>query len=268
MSNVYVVAVIVPSGLEILDVYSGIQQALGRAWNIAVARGDQWEANPSPSEEKNLDGSSKWCILRNSKHWIGVFSKTVQMALLPKKEYEALDAQNVSPQLPGVPGFGDRGTKSTLDGYQLFKSVPHLILDGYVSFLPPPPSDEAPLNMQMIPPVDMYNATKWDLKLPVGWNKDDKPILLQDLCDDPCNVKPYSLLTDQQCWAIVKARVSKQPNYSAEISNGVYLQAAALQSLGKSYQDRNDFGWELVEKEIKWLAGILENEIYQETQGY
>lgn len=89
--------------------------------------------------------------------------------------------------------------------------------------------------------------------LPAGWDYNNKPITMKNVIDDPFVARETDELSRAQQWALAKARISKRPQYTIALSNGLYVQAAALQCLGNRPNACNDYGWEIVADEMATL---------------
>jgi hypothetical protein len=263
MSGAYVVVAIAHNKLEVLETYAGVQSALGRAWNLATSRHDLSvdEANASPPEDRMPDGSVRWVVLQNAHAFVGVFYKKIQTSLMPKKDLAALDTLSYAWVPPAPPPRGFAGnpppTKpvpyfDVFDGYQELAGASTPVqfvihLDGDVSC---ETSTPAPT------PVPFKDDPGED-SLPGGWNLSGKPITMQSIYDDPSDVTSHMFLSKTQQWALARARISKRPDYALALSNGLYVQSAALQCLGKSPDTCNDYGWEIVGDEMEYLSSVV-----------
>lgn len=99
------------------------------------------------------------------------------------------------------------------------------------------------------PPFDFMDRT-----LPAGWNVDEKPILLGQFLDDPDNVKdPLFELTEDQKWALVKARIRKSPHFAVDLSGMIPARDIAL----KAVEDQTDFGRKVRDADLQKLSGLL-----------
>lgn len=101
-------------------------------------------------------------------------------------------------------------------------------------------------------PIVTYDAP-YDDNLPGGWLLNKKPATMKDLWETPELVKSMYDLNSAQMIALVKARISKRPNYHLDIpSCGIFNQASALQEINLNTLA----GEEIVENEIEWLEEL------------
>ena len=255
MSHVFVVVVTRDSEVEVCEAFSGLA-ALGRAFQLASdksGRGRTDLFNHSPSEETLPDGSRRWVFMETNKQSVVVHYREVVDALLDSRDPNNVigglsnvkdvpkDVVPTGASKMSVPTIPARGTLhgapihdphhsiSLKDGYQW-------IYD-YKYFKPTPP------------PFDFM-----DRSLPAGWNVDEKPILMGQFLDDPDNAKdPLFELTEEQKWALVKARIRKSPHFAVDLSGMVPSRDIAL----KAVEDRTDFGMKVRNADIKRLHDLL-----------
>jgi len=89
---------------------------------------------------------------------------------------------------------------------------------------------ESPTHLQIV--VVEPKDDPEDMDLPGGWDLNNKPILVRDLCDDPYSVKDFHSLTAKQQIALVTARIRKRPNFILNIPGwGTFNRDAALVEL-------------------------------------
>lgn len=216
MSSSYiVVAINNASQIEVLELYAGIQSALDRAWNLAASRG----------------GITGYCNI----------------------------LANPSPPEERLPDDSLRWT--VFQSYQYFvgvfykpiqtcvKSKKELdLLDYMMSGIP---LNKVNVDREIV--SDNVPVTLADPNLPGGWDYQNKPVLMKTLIENTLSVKETSKLTEHQRWALVKARIAKRPKFNVLINFYVYMQSAALQCLGNTPSEANNFGWDIVSHECVWL---------------
>lgn len=241
MSGVYIVLSTDDAAIDICEAFSGIQSALGRAWQLAVAKSGSnpiW-ANQSPPEEKMEDGSVRWVLLDTSHHFVGIFYKTIVNALPDRrtslKEYgmPVLGASgSVGPTYhKGQIGQGTTGTMMVVSGVtgpcgQTIGDLIRQELTTKSSFL------------------DLDNIN--DPTLPSGWDYDNKPLTLGQVLARPFDVKLSKDYTEDQKWALAIARINKRPHYNKYIGAGVKDQQAALKEL----KEKTDVGRTIRSQEL------------------
>lgn len=99
------------------------------------------------------------------------------------------------------------------------------------------------------PPFDFMDRT-----LPAGWSIYDKPIMMGNLLDEPDLTKdPLFELSEEQKWALVKARIRKSPHFAIDLAGMVPARDVAL----KAVEDRTDFGRKVRDADIKRLHELL-----------
>ena len=101
------------------------------------------------------------------------------------------------------------------------------------------------------PPFNFMDRT-----LPAGWNVDDKPILMGQLLDNPDSIKdPLLESTEEQKWALVKARIRKSPHF-AIIPDGLSGYVPSRNDALKAVEDRSDLGVRIRNADIQRLHDL------------
>ncbi len=113
------------------------------------------------------------------------------------------------------------------------------------------------------PAVPVVTATQqpkddfFDLTLPGGFSKKDKPLTLKEVCDAPHDVKSIFQLTEAQSWALATARIKKRPSFMLLLPGvGVYTQRYALEELAL----KSKIGASLAKEEMGRLQAIYDSE--------
>jgi hypothetical protein len=99
-----------------------------------------------------------------------------------------------------------------------------------------------------------YNT--YDDDLPGGWNHSGEPITMKQIRLDPFNAKFSDELTQAQRWALVKARITKSPNFSCCL----FLQTSALLLLGKSWKDASPDALTVIAQECEYINRFIDDE--------
>jgi len=230
--GVYIVISTTDMGVvEICEAYAGAESALGRAWSLAT---DKSPNNPNwvfsnPPEEKLADGSIRWTFLETSKNFVAVYFRSIETALLSKRDPIAvlrdLLMPNVTPTTP----------------------VP-----------PVPPVTVAPTVPSGGTVVSAPNE-KANMDLPGGWDRKGSAVKLRTVVEDPQDVLPYDQLTVSQKRALATARVAKNPGWVMFWDNHIWTQPEALVELKSNASpivvER------IIDFEVSWLNDLHEQSL-------
>lgn len=122
----------------------------------------------------------------------------------------------------------------------------------------PSPNVTVQTNQAVLDPVVTFDAP-YDDALPAGWFLDKKPATMKDLWETPELLKSAFELSSTQMWALVKARISKRPNFHLDVPGfGIFDQARALREIDQ----KTVAGEEVVESEIEWLEDVRNDRSY------
>ena len=248
MSHVFVVVATRDSEIEVCEAFSGLA-ALGRAFQLASdksGRGRTDLFNHSPSEETLPDGSRRWVFMETNRQSVVVFYREIVDALMdsrdPNKLIGGLPSTKDVPKDLVPSGFGSHHVMKDFPLVYPPRGTLH-IDDGYVLLC-----DDNPLP----PPFDFMDKT-----LPAGWNLDDKAILMGQFLDDPDNVKdPLFELSEEQKWALVKARIRKSPHF-AVIPDGLSGYIPSHNDALKFVENQTSLGKKIRDADIKRLHNLL-----------
>lgn len=217
MSHIYAVVATKDSDIETCEVFSGVQLALGRAFQLAsnkagLGRTDLFDA--APAEETLPDGTLRWVFMDTNRQSVVVFYRPIADSLLSQKDPNSV-VLNIPPVRIGMGIVNPRDVAVTVT------NSPGIIID----FLDP--------------------------RLPVGWKFDGTPAFMSDMEERPSEVKdPLNDLTDAQKWALVTARIRKNHNWfgtpKGHSGTAVYRHQAIKEVLDKTAlgQSLRDFEME------------------------
>lgn len=108
------------------------------------------------------------------------------------------------------------------------------------------------------PPPSLKSLYDLDLPLeesqPGGWFKNGMAATVDDLLNFPFDIKPFDQLTDNQTWALIKARISKRPNFTFISNEFRYSQHNAIEEIDK----RSPIGKQINAQEIALLSTALD----------
>jgi hypothetical protein len=106
----------------------------------------------------------------------------------------------------------------------------------------------------MTDPVVTFDEPYAD-DLPAGWFANNKPATMEDLWNDPFYIKSIFMLTENQKWALVIARIKKRPNFYLDLDYNVFDQFGALQHLYL----KDSIGEDIRANELDWLYELRED---------
>lgn len=241
MSSVYTVIVRNERDIETIEVYAGVQSALGRAFHLAnLHEKNLKRINISPDEEKLEDGSIRWVFLNTYEVFVGVFFKRIESSLLSKRDrlssVVGIDTPAITFTLPQtVPSLADVKASDVPRGFD-----PEDVVIG-------------------LPAYDIM-----DRSMPAGFDLNNKPILMGTLLDDPYSVKGPENLTTHQKWALVIARARKNPDWRT-LPKGYSGYAPHAASALPELEAKSPFGELIMEGEIDTLQAIYDDALLKDN---
>lgn len=300
MNNVYIViSVKMGMELEVCEVYSDLQVALGRGSAIAhfaAVHHPDWLQMP---KDKGLDveDTRRWIFLNNYSNYVAVHSKKIPDVSGPKlgvidppKNVSASTIDKVS-DLQNM--YSTRVTHLTLDELRaVVFQIPQLVTtfqwaqnhyhhcvickrmvdderleNPLVELLTSKDLDDKVVSLPLPVPTPPTPPTPkddpMDPSLPVGWSYSGKPITMADLLSDPYNVSSIYSLSEQKQWALVTSRVKKRPGFTVHLpSIGTFIQTSALHEL----ENKTTLGHEIVMLECVFLDRVLSEQKDEEDE--
>jgi len=113
------------------------------------------------------------------------------------------------------------------------------------------------------PPTPVITAEQqpkddfFDLTLPGGFSKKNRPLTMKEVSEAPHDVKSIFQLTEDQYWALATARIKKRPSFMLLLPGvGVYTQRYALEELA----NKSQIGASIAREEMVRLQAIYDNE--------
>lgn len=296
MTDVHIVVALHEGEVERCEVFSTVQVALGRAFQIANDKANSHKdwVNSSPNEEKLEDGSIRRVFLETSKQKVALYSCTVSEALLSQKDpmsivntpmVDITKQRDVARESFIDKMFGGWWGKSASSVPGVTGASPAVMPRGASGGIGPTgpmgvvgePSPVSvvgvtgpigatgysmsnPCNEIVITePQDVVgfpNYDSQDLKLPAGWFHNNKPALMSDLLDDPFNVRDPSFLNEDQKWALITARIRKSQKFVVMYPLGCVLDQDQVM---EELKNRTSLGLKLRDAEIQALHDLRED---------
>lgn len=241
-------------GINTCEVYSDMQVALGKAsalTHFMSVNHPEWLT--SPKEYTDSDGNRRWVFLNSSSSFVSVVvvSKKIKSPSVPREQHLSLeDLRAVVFQLPNA----TYDFKWAQDHYHQC-TICHNMVDREREENPLYDYTKDVVNTAtQAPTTSVPVDNPEESSLPAGWSYAGKPVIMQDLFEDPYSVLPTHQLKENQQWALTIARIRKRPQFSLLIPGvATFNQQTALHEL----QNKTNIGHEIVMLECVWLDRAL-----------